>query len=259
VIVEPDFFHHWKTRELIRLLKDDCAPLYVLRLWAHCQSRKMWKFALSDGALGSICGYPHSNPENLRKALSECSFIDQNGAKLFTVHDWDKSNRYLVSAWKNGSKGGRSQITDRIPTGNRSVSRPLTGPSNLSNLSNQSVQEEGNGEKPPNLVPTCEDVYNAYPRHEARPEALKAIARAIGKGFGAATLLERTMAYAKTQPPRSQFTPLPATWFNQERFNDDPQEWTRREPPKVQQKIGRDPDELMSDKLRLQKQQERGY
>jgi hypothetical protein len=60
---------------------------------------------------------------------------------------------------------------------------------------------------------------------------LQAIEKAIRKGFGAAFLLERTMAYAKTQPPRSRFTPHPATWFNAEQFNDDPKEWTRTDKP----------------------------
>jgi hypothetical protein len=93
--------------------------------------------------------------------------------------------------------------------------------------STSTSKEEVQGK--PNLVPTAEDIYRAYPRHEAKPDALTAIRKAISKGFGAAYLLERTVAYAKTQPPRSRFTPLPATWFNSERFNDDPAEWVRLE------------------------------
>jgi hypothetical protein len=80
--------------------------------------------------------------------------------------------------------------------------------------------------------PSAQEIYQAYPRHEARPDALKAIRKAIAKGFGAAFLLERTIAYNKTQPQRSRFTPLPATWFNAERFNDDPAEWQRQDEPK---------------------------
>jgi len=74
------------------------------------------------------------------------------------------------------------------------------------------------------LVPTPEDIYGAYPRKVAKPEALRAITRAMRRR-GAAYLLERTIAYAKTQTPGDRFTPHPATWFNQCRFDDDPATW----------------------------------
>jgi hypothetical protein len=36
-------------------------------------------------------------------------------------------------------------------------------------------------------------------------------------------LLEKTLAYAQSRVGQDQqFTPHPATWFNQERFNDEP-------------------------------------
>lgn len=140
MIVEPDFLHHWKTIRLVTLTGDNAAPLMVLRLWAHCQTRKAWKFVLKDEALAAICGWQKPASE-LRGILLECGFIDSD-PKLLIVHDWNKSNRYLISAWRNGVKGGRPTITDRIPTGNQPANPRQTGPSYLSSLSYPSDSDD---------------------------------------------------------------------------------------------------------------------
>ena len=68
-------------------------------------------------------------------------------------------------------------------------------------------------------------VYEAYPKHVGKADALKAIQKSI-VGFGFDFVLERTTAYAKTRVGEDpQFTPYPATWFNAQRFNDDPAAW----------------------------------
>lgn len=70
------------------------------------------------------------------------------------------------------------------------------------------------------------EIYEQYPRKVARPEAIRAICSAIDRGTPAEVLLERTKAYAKIRGQQSNgFTPHPSTWFNQDRFNDDPSTW----------------------------------
>jgi hypothetical protein len=137
MIVEPDFLDHWKTRLLITKTGDASAPLMILRLWAHCQQRRKWKFDITPETIAAIC-HTDIDPERLIHVLIESKFL-RNEAGTLVVHDWEKANRSLVSAWKNGIKGGRPlklpqnrQDTDRIPTANRSG----THPSNLSSLSN---------------------------------------------------------------------------------------------------------------------------
>lgn len=69
------------------------------------------------------------------------------------------------------------------------------------------------------------EIYEAYPKKVGKPKAMVAIGKAV-KAFGAEVVLKATKAYAlarSTEDP--QFTPLPATWFNQHRFNDDPMTW----------------------------------
>jgi hypothetical protein len=71
----------------------------------------------------------------------------------------------------------------------------------------------------------CEEIYAAYPRKVAKPEALRAIQKAISRGTLASTLLAATKLFAVTTDLDVRFIPHPATWFNQERFNDDPATW----------------------------------
>ncbi len=69
-----------------------------------------------------------------------------------------------------------------------------------------------------------DEIYKAYPRHDAPKDAKKAITKALNEiapDRDGNWLLERTEIYAKQRraitdkdPSAKQFTPLPATWFN---------------------------------------------
>ena len=70
-----------------------------------------------------------------------------------------------------------------------------------------------------------ERIYDAYPRKAAKPEGLKAILNALKKTTYD-QLLKKTEQYAQAMCGiEKKFIPYPATWFNQERFNDPPDEW----------------------------------
>lgn len=71
----------------------------------------------------------------------------------------------------------------------------------------------------------AEAIYQRYPRKEGKSDALKAITKAM-KRHDPKFLLERTETYAAAIAWKErQFIPHPATWFNGERFNDDPEAW----------------------------------
>jgi len=64
------------------------------------------------------------------------------------------------------------------------------------------------------------EIYNIYPRKVGKPDALRKIRSAIGK-FGFEFLKAKTILFANSRINEDEkFTPHPATWFNQERFND---------------------------------------
>jgi hypothetical protein len=75
-----------------------------------------------------------------------------------------------------------------------------------------------------------ETIYNVYPRKVGKPAALKSIQKAIDS-FGFERLLEATEGFFEcwrsATKEELQFCPHPSTWFNQERYADDPATWRR--------------------------------
>lgn len=115
MIVDPDFCDHWKTRMLVGCLDgDEVAPVYVLRIWSHCQNRRQWRFdGVSTEALKSLCRFP-GTAEKLESALSEAGFVRRDG-NVLVVCNWEEHNRTLIAAWKNGGKN-RSKQPVGVPT-----------------------------------------------------------------------------------------------------------------------------------------------
>ena len=71
----------------------------------------------------------------------------------------------------------------------------------------------------------AESIYEQYPRKEGRKKGIEAIIKAMKKNKPE-FLLERTTAYASAIGwKETQFIPLPATWFNGERFKDEESAW----------------------------------
>ncbi len=115
--------------------------------------------------------------------------------------------------------------------GNKRVSIP-TG------LDRKGKDKTGQDDPPAKTGPvpatvTPEQIYEAYPRKEARQDALKAISRAMEK-TDPGEILVATELYASAverwHPDDRRFVPHPATWFNGGRYQDDPLTWERREP-----------------------------
>ncbi len=71
----------------------------------------------------------------------------------------------------------------------------------------------------------AEEIYNIYPRKTGKPRAIQTIKMAINK-YGFNHLIERTKLYAQLYNSDRKYIPYPGTFFNQERFNDDPSEWS---------------------------------
>ena len=76
-------------------------------------------------------------------------------------------------------------------------------------------------------------IYLAYPRKVARKAALRAIKKALlEEPFG--SLLDAVEEYAEAREGQdSQFTPHPSTWFNQERWADDRDDWWQGRKPEI--------------------------
>lgn len=133
MIVDPDFFDHWRTRMVADMLKDHLAPVYIMRLWAHCQNRKGDVFDIPAAGLKALCQFSGAAQE-LEDALVAAEYIARDGLTI-TVTGWAEKNAALLAAWENGNKGGRPKKnpkqTDGQPTENPEETHglPMANPS----------------------------------------------------------------------------------------------------------------------------------
>lgn len=81
----------------------------------------------------------------------------------------------------------------------------------------------------------CNLVYGEYPKKVSKPDALRAIAKALKK-MPVTDLMAKTRAYAQAVIGKNpKYIPNPATWFNGERYSDDPSTWGNDEPIPLKQ------------------------
>lgn len=126
MIVQPDFLDHWKTQMLIDALNDECAPIYVIRLWIHCQNRKTHRFPMGKPEqLKAMCK-ASGDAQKFHDAMIECGFVRIEGDE-WVAHEWDIINASLIANWKNGMLGGRPK---KQPKKNPSKTHglPVTNP-----------------------------------------------------------------------------------------------------------------------------------
>jgi hypothetical protein len=243
MVVDPDFPDHWKTRMLVDLLSDEAAPMYVIRIWAHCQMRRQWVFDnLPPSALKALCRYTgHAN--QLESALVTSGFVRRDGAGVVTVNDWEIYNASLVANWSNGKKGGRRQKSlDKEPMGNPWVAhgQPMANPRHLiqsnplpsSSDSSSETREpfEADTEALGPGMPGFTQFMNAYPRHRLDGDSTN---RRLWLGMNcepnsAAILagLEAHKASGKWQEAHGQFVPKASNFLKNETWNCPPMEAT---------------------------------
>lgn len=114
MIVDPDFFDHWRTRMVVDALQDEMAPVYIMRLWAHCQTRKSDRHTMPPAGLKAQCRAPH-DAAKFEQALAEAGFVQRVGQEI-CVSGWAEQNASLIAAWENGGKGGRPKKPMGNPT-----------------------------------------------------------------------------------------------------------------------------------------------
>lgn len=117
MIVDPDFLDHWKTRMLADLLGSEMAPLYVLRLWSHCQSRRTDRLTdCTPAQLKAICRY-NGDAQRFSDAMHACRWVEHDGSDVVARGWWD-ANASMVANWRNGRLGGRPKGSRKKPTEN---------------------------------------------------------------------------------------------------------------------------------------------
>lgn len=103
------------------------APMYIMRLWGHCQARKSDRHAMPPAGLKAQCRAPH-DAAVFEQALTDAGFVVRDGDSV-VVLGWAEQNASLLAAWENGARGGRPtkkpkqnpRVTQTEPTGNPAV------------------------------------------------------------------------------------------------------------------------------------------
>ena len=91
--------------------------------------------------------------------------------------------------------------------------------------------------KEPTSNDRAAEIYDAYPRHVGRADAIRAILRAFQRGKAPEAILEATRAYSaavgRWPVDCRAYIPHPATWYNRESYDDDRATWERTQPAVV--------------------------
>jgi len=145
---------------------------------------------------------------SMLRALKSCGFIDDDG----TVHGWEEHNGYHQSYAIRAKAAADARWAKKKEAKKKEDIDKDKETSNAWSISKHCLEQAGS-------------IYESYPKRAGKPKALISIQKAISE-FGFEFVMEKTVAYASARKYEDpQFTPLPATWFNQQRFNDDPTTW----------------------------------
>jgi hypothetical protein len=208
-----NFYTHRKTVRLQCKIGFD-ALWIPPRLWAYCAENQ------PDGNLANysveevarILDY-RKNAKTMVDALIHAGFLDPDPLR---IHGWDEHNSFHATYSERARKAAESRWSNN--------NKALTDPRSKNGDLDQRLTKQSSSNAS-SITP--EQIYKVYPHRVGKPKALKAIANAIGN-HGAEHVLKATQAFAELwMGSPLDFCPHPATWFNQERYNDEPHTWKR--------------------------------
>ena len=134
-----------------------------------------------------------------------------------------------------------NRIAENPKYGKSDFGKSATNNTNILNKTDNIKKEETHKEErtPKYYQEQASIIYNAYPRKAGKPVAIRAILKAL-KTVQFEDLLAKVDKYATLTQNWSKidknFIPYPSTWFNQERYNDDPATWERADNTKRTQR-----------------------
>lgn len=231
MIVDPDFFDHWRTRMVADMISDQMAPVYIMRLWAHCQNRKGDTFDIPTPGIKAICQFS-GDAKTLEDALISAEYMIRNGLTV-TITGWAEKNASLIASWGNGHKGGRPkknhQETQIEPTENPEETHGLsTG--NPQATQTKPIREDkrredkypptplsGGGEEDRFL-----EFWECWPENERRQDKAKCRAKWSRDKLGllADQILSDVSAKKRTEKWRSGYVEAPLVYLNNRRWED---------------------------------------
>lgn len=236
MIVDPDFLDHWRTRMVVDLLSDEMGPLYIIRLWGHCQERKADRFVMPVRGLKAQCRF-QGDADLFESALSEAGFIQRDGDTVIVI-GWAEKNASLIAAWGNGAKGGRPKgkptenpaVTHGKPSGSPSATHaePIreekrredeSGEDEIREETSSSHRsEKKRGSKSGAYTEDFESAWLAYPPRPgaSKTDAFKAWSARLAEGIGPEVMIsavKRYAAYCTAMRTEPQYIKQPSTFL----------------------------------------------
>lgn len=171
--------------------------------------------AIIDAMVSSGCSV-----ETLAAAVKAAAIIDKE--KVLERRHYDTMRQ---RAWRKKQKDERNQQERHCDLPLQTV----TPPSLLSSpLSSPPKKKEPKKNNPPYNPPTNHPIpesyfvqfWEDYPRKQAKQAALRAFERAVKSGIDPETIIAGCQEFEFSDDP--QFIPLPASWLNGHRWDDQP-------------------------------------
>lgn len=232
--IKPEFFTH---EGLYDAEKEFKLPIRVAFAGLWCAADRCGRFKWEPRRLGvSILPYDNIDFSRVLDACRTRGFI----VKYRVNNEWYGA----IPSWKKHQFINNRESESTIPdiTQSEQLDAPVTrDPREGDAYGKEGKVKEGEGNGKGKPVKDGGDqhaleIYQAYPRKEARVDALKAINKAI-TAAGFERVLERTKAYAQCPRVRQcledgtqNYIPHPATWFNRAGYDDDPAFWEADKP-----------------------------
>lgn len=200
--------------------------------WAHEQALPDSETKLLLLVLANYAGHDDSCWPSIKRLARECILSERT--IQYKIRVLQEMGLLKVSIRKNEEGDQTSNIYTLLAPPGASLAPPPVQALHHPGASAAPKPVIGTSNKNQVLVNWEELIYQAYPKHVGKPVALKAIGRQL-KNYTAEFLMAKTEAYAAAvKGCETQFIPHPSTWFNQERFNDDPSTWERKGSPSLQ-------------------------
>lgn len=260
------FFDHPKTKKLRRAL-GDAGVILLLRIWEYAtQSRHTADKVYSDEEIELAVDWDGEDGEFV-KILVACGWLDEirDG---YALHDWSEHNSYAANAKSRSDAARRAakarweekrgvktepdmsknadECEAQCPTHDSALPIDAKGnapsPSPFPSPSPSPKKEENTYVAKPSPVkkkskkteysPEYEEFFAAFParggRKQGKAEGQKSFDKAIRKkGVTAKFLIERIKLLG---PTYGDYAPNPATWLNNERWQDEMPD-SRASPP----------------------------
>jgi len=225
--IKPEFFKHSK---LFDAEQDAKLPLRLayIGLWTCCDREGRFKWRPRELQL-DILPFDKCDFSRVLDALASRGFIVR--------YEVNREVYGYIPSWKRNQFINNREASSTIPEPQQNdvFDASLTREPHVDDARGTDVVKERKGKEGNDASLTrvsVEEIYLAYPKHKAKNEALKAIARVLknlNHGRDAAWLLERTKRYAELRKNQdAQYTPYPASWFNAGSYEDEELEETEK-------------------------------